>query len=101
MIDLSDGLSRDLGHICDQSGAGAVLDASSIPIHTDVARLPPGPRTPLEHALHDGEDYELLFTGAAPPECGAIQIGRITREPGVWIDRDGNRERLEPRGWEH
>jgi len=101
MIDLSDGLSRDLSHICDQSGVGAVLDAAAIPIHADVARLPPGKRTPLEHALHDGEDYELLFTGVAPPGCAAIRIGRITREPGVWIERGGNRERLEPRGWEH
>ena len=69
--------------------------------HADVARLPPGKRTPLEHALHDGEDYELLFTGVVPPGCAAIRIGRITGEPGVWIERDGNRERLEPRGWEH
>lgn len=101
MIDLSDGLSRDIGHICEQSDVGAVIDAAAVPIHDDVARLPPDARTPLEHALHDGEDYELLFTSNVPFGQGAIRIGRIVDERGVWLSRDGQIERLEPLGWEH
>src|SRR5687767_6253101 len=62
MIDLSDGLSRDLAHICDESGVGAVIDAAAVPIHDDALLLMRRDgRPPLEHALHDGEDYELLF----------------------------------------
>lgn len=53
MIDISDGLAADLGHILEKSGVGAVLDASAIPCHADAK---------LENALHDGEDYELVFT---------------------------------------
>src|SRR5688500_2054954 len=64
MIDLSDGLSRDVRHLCAASGVGVVIDADAVPIHEDAQALfRRDRRTPLEHALHDGEDYELLFTG--------------------------------------
>lgn len=98
MIDLSDGLSRDLRHICEQSGVGAIIDAAKVPIHEDVHAMRDG-RTPLEHALHDGEDYELLFT--APSGGGHMEIGKIVAEPGIFLERDGKRELLEPKGWEH
>jgi thiamine-monophosphate kinase len=55
MIDLSDGLARDLGHICRESGVSAVIWKSAIPIAPAAGRS-------LERALHDGEDFELLFT---------------------------------------
>jgi thiamine-monophosphate kinase len=101
MIDLSDGLSRDLGHICNLSGVGAVVDAMAVPIHADVMRLPAGGHTPLEHAMNDGEDYELLFTSATSLGTEAMRIGRIVAERGVWLERDARREPLEPAGWEH
>jgi thiamine-monophosphate kinase len=106
MIDLSDGLSRDLGHVCRESNVGAVVLAAGVPVHEDVARMPRDGRTPLDHALHDGEDYELLFT--VPPAAAgdlpvpAHVIGAIQSEPGAWLQHsDGRREPLEPKGWEH
>jgi thiamine-monophosphate kinase len=104
MIDISDGLSRDLRHICEQSGVGAVLDASSIPVHDDAIQMRPDGRSPLEHALHDGEDHELLFTASRAPEAAGMElfrIGTITAEPGLFLEADGIRTPLEPKGWEH
>ena len=87
MIDISDGLSRDLRHICRESGVGAT--------HRAPARFPSTPtptcsradgRYPLEHALHDGEDYELLFTTSEEQPFG-YWIGTITADTAV-IDED-------------
>lgn len=108
MIDISDGVSRDLGHICQQSNVGAALDADAIPIHPDAVELGRRDGKPaIEHALHDGEDHELLYTtaGAAQAAADAIgshtRIGTITAGPGIWITQAGHRLPLEPRGWEH
>ena len=100
MIDLSDGLSRDLSHICQTSGVGAVIEAPRIPVHEDAIEMRRDGHSPLEHALHDGEDYELLFT--TPRDVDDHRIGRIVAEAGVWIEYEpGHREPLEPKGWEH
>jgi thiamine-monophosphate kinase len=102
MIDLSDGLSRDLRHICQESRMGAVIDAALVPIHADAIELSrQDARSPLEHALHDGEDYELLFTAADEPKRGT-RIGQIVADAGLWIvESDGARRPLEAKGWEH
>ena len=83
MIDLSDGLSRDLAHLCRESNVGADLYAAAIPIHADVAKLA-DEKPPIDHALNDGEDYELCFTSG--PRDDAIRIGTVTATPGIRID---------------
>jgi thiamine-monophosphate kinase len=108
MIDLSDGISRDLSHICQRSGVGAVVESSAVPIHSDARMLAERDGvSALEHALHDGEDHELLFTTRASPADlanfhGLTRVGQIVGEPGMWLQEpDGSRRPLEPRGWEH
>ncbi|MGD0139120.1 MAG: thiamine-phosphate kinase [Tepidisphaeraceae bacterium] len=102
MIDLSDGLSRDLAHVCRASGVGAIIDEAAVPIHSDATELSRRDRvSPLQHALNDGEDYELLFTTSADANRG-IRVGRITAEPGVFLrDRGGVARPMEPRSWQH
>lgn len=104
MIDTSDGLSTDLGHICEESGVGAEIDADRIP------RAQVGAKSvDLDLALHGGEDYELLFTvrqGARVPRLLAgvrmTEIGRITKSRGIILREPTRRPRkLQPMGWEH
>jgi thiamine-monophosphate kinase len=110
MIDVSDGLGADVGHICDESGCGAVLKAEAIPI-TEAARAMGDGRTPLAHALSDGEDFELVFAVApgdgrrlieTHPVSGVTltHIGECTHA-GLWIDENGTRRPLEPQGYVH
>jgi thiamine-monophosphate kinase len=104
MIDLSDGLSTDLGHICDESRVGAEVDAEAIPVGRIGRR-----RVDLHFALHGGEDYELLFTAPrgkrVPAQIAGVavtQIGRLTRGRKVVLrGAHGTRRGLRPQGWEH
>jgi thiamine-monophosphate kinase len=97
MIDLSDGLARDLAHICRESGVGALLDADRIPIHADV-----GGDNVLSHAIGDGEDYELLFTSADNLSAvGVTRIGEITAARELLLRTPKGVEPLALRGWEH
>lgn len=101
MVDISDGLSRDLCQICQQSRVGARIDAAAVPVHADAVRLAQQTgRTPREHALHDGEDHELLFTARGVPPVG-IRIGEVVNGAEIWLDIAGRREVLEAKGWEH
>jgi thiamine-monophosphate kinase len=104
LIDLSDGLSVDLAHICQESGVSALIEASSIPVHR---------RASLDLALHGGEDYELLFT--APPRLrmprkiagiAITPIGKILPQSSgrsrIRIrDANGETKPLPPGGWQH
>jgi thiamine-monophosphate kinase len=102
-IDLSDGLSTDLAHLCEESGLGAEIEAESLPVDA---------RANLEQALHGGEDYELLFTAApkkkVPSQLGGVlvhAIGRMKKRgqgPLVeMIHPGGKRTALAAGGWEH
>ena len=106
MIDISDGLSTDLAHICEESGVGAEVQAELIP-RASVGK--PAREVDLPFALHGGEDYELLFTSPpnrrVPSQIAGVpitQIGHITRERKIYLmNRGGVGYELEPRGWEH
>ncbi len=104
MIDLSDGLSTDLEHICQESHVGAEIEAEAIP----RAQVGVGERrVALEFALHGGDDYELLFTSAStiPSQVAGVRvtrIGRTTRSAGMrLIGEDGKQQPLQAGGWEH
>jgi thiamine-monophosphate kinase len=103
MIDLSDGLSRDVRRVCEQSGVGVKILSALVPIHEDAqAMFRRDRRSPLEHALHDGEDYELLYTGPVTlASARATLIGQVVAENGVWLHTPDGVVPLEPMGWEH
>jgi thiamine-monophosphate kinase len=113
-IDVSDGLSLDLSRICEASGCGALLNLSQIPIADaayDLSKQQTG-TSPLDHALGDGEDFELIL--AVPPDeaielvarqpldAPLTQIGYFVAESGLFsLAADGSRQPLTPRGYEH
>jgi thiamine-monophosphate kinase len=116
MIDLSDGLSTDLEHICQESHVGAVIEAKAIPRAMAMAKTKTktqtqtglaNQRVALDFALHGGDDYELLFTSAAPVPSHiagvrVTRIGRTLRSQGMrLIGEDGKQRRLHAEGWEH
>jgi thiamine-monophosphate kinase len=110
-IDLSDGLSTDLAHLCVASNVAAEIEAAKLPLHPLTRTQTP--EVALHSALHGGEDYELLFT--APPSASVPRaiagvpltcIGEIRRAGRnrplmTLITPDGTRTPLEPGGWEH
>ena len=114
-IDASDGLSIDLSHLAEESRCGAVVRPSSVPVAEDAHRLAAelgDGSTALDHALGDGEDFELIL--AVPPEeaermlaeqplgVPLARIGEFVAEPGLWQEDDaGRRTPLAPRGFQH
>lgn len=102
-IDLSDGLSTDLDHICEESGVSAEIDAAAVPV---------APGATIEQALHGGEDYELLFTvrpsARVPTKIADVPVTRIGQvvkhkkgAPPVILITPHGREPLAPHGWQH
>lgn len=112
-MDISDGLPLDLSRLLQQSGCGGTLDLPHIPIAPAAnERARTSGKTPLGHALGDGEDFELLLS--APPEvakqmladaplaCGLTAIGQCTAELGLrGRDAAGNESPLAATGFEH
>jgi thiamine-monophosphate kinase len=114
-IDCSDGLSIDLAHLAGESGCGAVLQPDAVPIADDAHRLAEklaDGSTPLDHALCDGEDFELIL--AVPPgdadrmlaeqplDVPLTAIGQFIPQRGLWqVDAGGHHVPLAPSGFQH
>jgi len=111
-IDISDGLAIDASRMAHASGCGVALELSAIPISQAACQLSERDgRTPLDHALGDGEDFELLL--AVPKEAGEqlqrlslgvpiTRIGKVVAEPGLWsVDNTGELKPLESYGYQH
>ncbi|MEE8452268.1 MAG: thiamine-phosphate kinase, partial [Thermoguttaceae bacterium] len=112
-IDVSDGLSIDLAHLAEESGCGVILQTDAVPVAEDARRLAEAhadEATPLDHALSDGEDFELILAvdpndarrmaADRPLATRLTDIGQFTAEPGLWqSDAHGKRTKLVPRGW--
>jgi thiamine-monophosphate kinase len=114
-LDCSDGLARDLDRICQASGCGAEVNLDHVPIAPaarELSRQRGDDVSPLDHALHDGEDFELILAvppaeaarivAEAPLAMPVFRVGRFIAEPGLWqVDTAGARRALAPRGFEH
>jgi thiamine-monophosphate kinase len=111
-LDISDGLSTDLHHLCEESKLAAEIDAAALPINVmaSLAACAGLADAALELALHGGEDYELLFTAPStanlPAKIAGVPIHRIgtmkrNRLPQINIKQDGKAVPIEPKGWEH
>jgi len=111
-IDVSDGVLADLGHICEASGMGAIVEADALPLSSAMLALFEADER-RAFALSGGDDYELCFTASvdradriaadfARLGFGAARIGRVVAEAGVRV-RDANGNAVEPprRGWQH
>ena len=102
-LDISDGISTDLRHLCEESGVAAEIDAAALPL---------SPGASLDQALNGGEDYELLFTtpsaaqlprsiqGVAITPIGRIQKARAG-QPLISLNTADGSQPLIGRGWEH
>lgn len=113
MIDISDGLSTDLTHLCQESRLAAVLDETAVPIHPLALEASKSSSQALHLALHGGEDYELLFTASSatkiPRGIAGVPIRSIgmLRRPArnqariVLNTRAGTQIPIAPEGWEH
>ena len=105
MIDISDGLSTDLSHLCEESGVGGEVRQEAIP-KASIGK--PAQEVDIDFALHGGEDYELLFTARrgtrVPAKIAGVkitEIGRITRSTRRILIANGSQTDFKPRGWEH
>ena len=111
-MDISDGLSTDLLRMCDASGCGALLDLDKVPISQAAQQAAAtSDKTSLEHALGDGEDFELLL--AIAPEswtvavehlsgiCQPVVCGSFSSRTGLWSRRGTRFEQLTSSGYVH
>lgn len=109
-IDVSDGLLQDLGHICERSRLGAVLELERVPLSGPIRELAAANEVdPYNWALRGGEDYSLLFTVKPEYErklltvlekekMDAVPIGKIVPEAGIQVFKNGSRVETGPDG---
>jgi thiamine-monophosphate kinase len=109
--DISDGLGIDLLNVFTASGCGAVLELDKVPISDAAHQLAAQTgRSPLDHALADGEDFELLLaipdseTSKLPVEIEGVPltvVGEFTSRSGLWSRQQGKWQQLAPKGYVH
>ncbi|MSR31077.1 MAG: thiamine-phosphate kinase [Gemmataceae bacterium] len=109
-IDISDGLALDLRRLCGESRCGARLHAGWIPLSAEAGQMADG-KTPVEHALGDGEDFELLLA-VSPIDASRLlqtqplegitltRVGEILKE-GFFLEVNGEDTPLDPAGYSH
>jgi thiamine-monophosphate kinase len=114
-IDVSDGLSLDLSRLAEASGLGAAIELERVPIHPlaeFLAAQKSDGVTPLEHALSDGEDFELILAVDPSHANGFFElhpewrrcltpIGHFVESKGLWSVSESDLKPLVPRGYEH
>ena len=108
MIDISDGLAQDLGHILKASQVGAVLDLNQLPISTALKSLSESQQ--WQYALAGGDDYELCFTISSQnyekllqlqPNVKTTIIGTVKQQYGLTFEKDGLDHSLQFNGYQH
>ncbi len=107
MIDISDGLGQDLGHILTASGVGAKLNLDKIPCDESLAQLPFEQK--YQHILNGGDDYQLCFSMSpenlqkftAQYDYPIYPIGQITQEQGIRLFHQGEQVEFAISGWQH
>ncbi len=112
-IDISDGLLADLGHICQQSGVGAEIKLSEIPLSDAANELVIADPSYWQDIMTGGDDYELLFTAPSSKaaelqrlekECGVrvTKIGEVTGREGITVlDQSDKSVQFDKTGWQH
>ena len=105
MLDVSDGLTSDLGHICGQSHVGCTVVSSRLPLSPElVAYCDNNGLDALDFALSGGEDYVLLVTGSEElsKEPDLFEVGRVTESlDRILIGTTGEARELLASGWDH
>ena len=111
-MDISDGLALDASRLAAESGVGIAVELDKIPVSAAARQLSQQDgTTALQHALSDGEDFELLLTAPAeqaermlgdqPLEVSITRIGEVIAEEGLWQIENGRRTPLKPTGFQH
>ena len=111
-IDISDGLTADLGHILDASQVGAEIERDKIPLSKAISQIGLEPDKQYELALHGGDDYELCFTApkskreeietiSRQTNCDISRLGTIIQEQRLFVTIDGQRASIDKIGYDH
>jgi thiamine-monophosphate kinase len=105
MMDNSDGLALSLSDLAEVSHVGFVVQEEALPVAEGLVEMV-GQEKAQEMVMSAGGDFELVFTvrpgglEAAREACGLTVIGEVVEE-GIWMERWGQRRRMEARGYEH